>query len=402
MKLYTVSQVASIWGISCELVEELCHNGEAKGAVYENGEWRIPLGDFSEIVEPSRNNSAEFVREYDAILYIYKTPGEADSILNSLKSDEFSYDIFKSQLLFYQGDFKQSKELALKHADENETRIDHRVSVGMQLMLGSIHTGDFALWRRGLSYINGAKVENAREQDALDFWRAAGMSVVSDASHFPEWFCRGDFTHLPSESFAVASYHYVKYLYLLCNKYSSTGDTERAKELLRAIPMVVEPIGSKLTFERCIIMEIYLRLLCALAYHLSGRDDFAIPHIDRALALAMPDKLFTPLAEYRRRFGFLMDDRISLKYGEYLPEIKKISRVIMEGWTVLHNRAMGREVVNTLSTREWQAAKLASLGLSNKEIAEQMGITVNAVKQALRLVMDKTGAESRNEIYKYL
>ncbi len=401
MKIYTVSQIASLWGISCELVEELCHNGEIKGAIYKNGEWQIPLDDgVGNYV--NEHDSASVVREYDAILDIYKIPGEADSILESLKADEFSYDIFKAQLLFYRGDFKTSNELALKHVDDSETRIDHRVSVGMQLMLGSVYMGDLSLWRRGLAYLNGATVENEREKDLLDFWRAAGSCVVFDASQFPEWFCRGDFTHLPAESFAVASYHYVKYLYLLCNKYSASGDTERAKELLRAIPMVIEPIGSKVAFERCVIMEIYLRLLCALAYHLSGRDEYAIPHIDRALALAMPDKLFTPLAEYRHRFGFLMDDRIALKYGACLPEIKKTSRALVEGWTVLHNKAMGREVVSTLSTREWQAAKLASLGLSNKEIADQMGITVNAVKQALRLVMDKTGAESRNEIYKYL
>jgi len=52
--------------------------------------------------------------------------------------------------------------------------------------------------------------------------------------------------------------------------------------------------------------------------------------------------------------------------------------------------------------REWQTARLAAYGLSNKEIADRMGVTVNGVKQALRMVMNKIGAESRSDIGKYI
>ena len=44
--------------------------------------------------------------------------------------------------------------------------------------------------------------------------------------------------------------------------------------------------------------EIYLRMTCAAVYHNCGNDNEAIHHIDKALELALPDKLYGTIAEY--------------------------------------------------------------------------------------------------------
>jgi DNA-binding CsgD family transcriptional regulator len=97
-----------------------------------------------------------------------------------------------------------------------------------------------------------------------------------------------------------------------------------------------------------------------------------------------------------------MDDRVALRSADALADIKSVSKTLIDGWTAIHNEMLGKRVSSNLSVREWQAARLAAYGLQNKEIADIMGVTVNAVKQALRMAMDKTGCESRDELSQYI
>ncbi len=407
MGYLTTKQAAEKWGLTSRRVQEMCHNGDINGVVRRGRVWLIPddaentFGVASVKETRVKPISVTDQRIYSGITDIYKIPGSADKIVSAL-TDDFSRDVFASQLAFYRGDFEKSLALAEKHFDESETGVAYRAAIGMQMMLAPIATGDLAVWKKGYKYIEEAECDTEPAEAVRSFYLAAGACAVSDASHFPEWLKRGDFSPLPRQSYPAACYNYVKYLYTVCHDEEQRGEHQSAIELMRNMPLIVEPMISMVSSENVIIMEIYLRLLCALAYHVSGRDEYAVSHIDKALELAMPDRLYTPIAEYRRRFGFLVDDRIAEKCAFALPEIKRISKQLNDGWVALFNRHMGRQVTNRLSPREWQAARLATYGLSNKEISERMGITVNAVKQTIRLVMDKTGAESRSEISKYI
>lgn len=397
----TAKQAAELWKITPRRVQEMCRNGEIEGVTRHGREWLIPVNatrrtQGGKAVEQIEKKSAD-QSIYGGMTDTYKLPGSAAEVMMSLAGNETAYDIFACQLYFYRGEYKNSIALAEKLASDDVKNVSHRIAAGIQLMLGSIYTGDIKLWRRGRDYIANTACENEYQKNAVDFWLACGTNALTDATYYPEWFKRGDFTRLPPNNYAVASYHYVKYLYVVCSQ-----DSEQAIEIMHTMPRIIEPLISWVCLTRSVLMEIYLRLLCALAYHICGRDESAIPHIDRAISLALPDKLYTPFAEYRRRFGFLMDDRILLQSKTALADIKTASKMLVEGWTALHNEVLGKNVSSSLSTREWQAARLATYGLSNKEIAERMGVTVNAVKQALRMAMDKTGAESRSEIAKYL
>ena len=93
---------------------------------------------------------------------------------------------------------------------------------------------------------------------------------------------------------------------------------------------------------------------------------------------------------------------LSEKKPKDLLEIRKLSRTIREGWITLNRLVREKEVRAHLSTREYQVARLAVYGLSNKEIADRLGVTVNAVKQSLRLAMDKTGTNSRSQLATHL
>lgn len=403
LEFVTAKQYAERLGVTQRHVQEMCRRGMIDGVTRHGREWLIPVNtekkkkDFVQTKSDTTQSSEKPV--YRSILDIYKRPGSAAEILMSLAQDEVLYDVFASQIAFYKGDHKTALTLAEKHLRENEDNVSLRVAIGMQLMHASLYSGDLKVWHRGLKYLQSTECASEYEKNAVDFWIATSVSAVSDEDLFPDWLQRGDFTKLPLSHYPMASYNYVKHLYYKCGKMT---EKEKAFELLRAMPYTIEPLISYAYIGGALLIEIYLRLVCALAYHLTGKDELAIPHLDRAIELALPDKLYTPLAEYRRRFGFMMDDRLILKSPEALPEVKNVSKTLIEGWTAIHNEILGKRVAVNLSTREWQIARLAAYGLSNKDIAERIGITVNAVKQALRMAMDKTGAESRSELVNYI
>lgn len=415
MEFLTVQQIAERWGITPRRVQEMCRNGEIEGAVRHGRAYLVPATakktdksirfsvkpQATEGGAPETGADMASGRYYRGILDLYKVPGTAEETMAGI-NDEFTRDLFFAQLSFYRGEFEKTVAFADKYTDESEKYISYRCAVGMQYMQGAVGTGDIQQWRRGWEYIAGASCNTRQENDIREFWLAAGATTVSDNSHFPAWFRKGDFSHVPKRTFPAAGYYYIKHLYILGHYDDEDQRHTEPMEIMRLMPLLVEPFIAFAASDNIVIIEIQMRLMCALAYHISGKDGEAIPHLEKAIDLAVPDRLYEPLAEYRRRFGFLMDDVISDRCPKALPEVKRIAKLINDGWVILHNKVKGKNLASGLSTREWQVARLASYGLSNKDIADRMNVSVNAVKQALRLAMDKTGAESRADIANYI
>ena len=137
--------------------------------------------------------------------------------------------------------------------------------------------------------------------------------------------------------------------------------------------------------------EIYLRLTCAAIYHNCGKDEDAVHHIDRAIALALPDKFYGVLAEYCRALDTLMEKRLSLIDADAWGTVKKLYKVYNEGWSKLSGTVRGKKILTTLTAKEREVAKLAAFGMGNKEIADKLGISIPIVKQAIRIVSEKSG-----------
>jgi DNA-binding NarL/FixJ family response regulator len=60
--------------------------------------------------------------------------------------------------------------------------------------------------------------------------------------------------------------------------------------------------------------------------------------------------------------------------------------------------ALDQQWPEGLSRRESQVVLLVGTGLSNKEIAQQLGLSVGTVKQHLHSIFCKTGARNRYEL----
>ena len=160
---------------------------------------------------------------------------------------------------------------------------------------------------------------------------------------------------------------------------------------MTSVPYTLEPMICWANEKNTVMSEIYLRLTCATVYHNCGKDEQASGHIDRALALALPDKLYGVLAEYCRALDSLMEKRLSLVDTDAWAEVKKLYKIYNEGWSRLSGTVRGKTILTTLSVKEREVAKLAAFGLGNKEIADKLNLSLPIVKQAIRIVSEKSG-----------
>lgn len=405
MRYLTAKEVAQRWGVTVRRVQDMCRSGVVDGVTRHGREWLIP-----DIVERPPDGrrvpvnsglSADNLR-YRSSLVRYSHPGTADKVLASITEDPVERDMFELQLSFYRGDLERAKAIAHRYKTPDAVPAQ-RCMVANYLAMCAICDGDLRAWQEARDYLTAVPYASATIKPVMDFWIAANDSVVYDTARFPSWFRRGDFTRLPRSAQPVARFYYVKYLYIVSHEVQRESFLGRTTmDFMRVMPLIIEPLVTQTHMEGVLITEVLLRLMCAAAYHVAGEDKLARSHVEKALDLALPDRLYQPLAEYYHRISTLMDAAMEKRDKQLLTEIRRRSKVYQTGWITLHNAVMKRVVSTELTNRERQIARLAVYGLSNKEIADRLSITVNAVKQALSSAMDKTGAENRAGLQRFV
>lgn len=410
MQYISAKDAAAKWGLTLRRVQDLCKNHAIDGVVRWGRDWMIPA-DANRPADRRRKQVNKQVsqlailpRKNPAIVFsnIYHTPGTADSVAEGMTERPVAAQLFRSQIAFCRGDIAASRQIVESLL---ELHRDHDLQIGCGVILAqcAIFTGDQELWKRAKEQIKTAHCRDLRDQYAVDFWLAAMECELRETATFPLWFAQGRMDVLPGDSFPPARYYYLRYLYIISHSAAlEKGGAVESQSAMRMIPYVGEPLAAQSKKEGALISEAYLRLILAMTYHNLGNDAMAIHHLDIAIERILPDKLYMLLVEYRRPLDFLLDERLALLDPEALTQVKKLYRQHQQGWTHLHNRERGRTFVSELTTREREVAKLAAFGLSNKEIAERLNISLNTVKQSLRIAMDKTGALRRSELSHYI
>ena len=410
MQYITAKQAAEKWGITVRRVQDLCKSRSVDGAVRWGRDWMIPAdahkpGDRRvKIQQQPVQVRTQLPRKNPVIIMsnIYHTPGTADQVAESLEDRPEAVILFRAQIAFCRGQIDRAVALA-EGLLSGHCGHDLQIGCGAVLAMCALGRGDVQLWHRAKNHIATAPCHNARDKNAVDFWMAAMESEIRETNTFPMWFSHGDFSLLPGDSYPSARFYYLWYLYVECHAaavgYRGQPDSQN---MMRVFPKAAEPLIAHSCKEGSLVSEAYMRLICATAYHNLGNDALATIHVDRAIALALPDKLYMLLAEYRRGLDFLLDERLALADPAALTQVRLLSRQFQEGWTVLHNERRGRRFLNQLTIREREVAKQAAFGLSNKEIAQRLNISVNTVKQSLRTAMDKTGVLHRGDLFQYL
>ena len=402
MEFMTAQQASEKWNISLRRVQDDCRNGKISGAVRFGKSWMIPEGAARPADGRSKSKAGAgrdanmpmprktpFLHMTD----LYSQPGTAEDAIAALADNHEAQTLLAAGIAYSRGDigkvYDSANYLLQRHSGAYAI-----ISAGMLLALCAIWRGDLAMWRRAKMHIAEAPIKTDWERDIVAFSITAVDSMLYDVAGFPEWFKIGCFEPLHKDSLPAAKVFYAKYLYAAAYGVA-TRETEveglKGLTLMKIIPNTIEPMISQAMADDSIVAEAYLRLTCAVIYHNAGNDAQAIRHIDRAIALALPDGLYGLLAEYCRTIGGLLEQRLKLVDPMVWETVKKLYNVYNEGWSKLSGSVRGKNLFTTLTPKERQVAKLAAFGMKNAEIALKLHMSVSGVKQAITKVSQKTG-----------
>ena len=388
MDYMTAKEAAVKWGVSDRQVQRLIAGGRIAHCRKHGNSWLIPA-DGKKPPDPRKARKQPqaqiaftLPRQCPVLVMttLYRAPGGGDLAAESLADDPAAQKLFTAQLAYFRGETDKAARLAEALLAESDAP-DVRLGCGFVLCLSAMYTGGTDAWTNAYAMIQRIPCQNHADAALRDFLLASVDSGLYDKSSFPIWFQQGDFCPLPGDCFPLARMLYLKYLLL------DRGDP--------SISVMCGPLISQCRLEGALLSEIYCRLLTAIGFHDRGNNGRAAELIDAAIALALPDRLYAPLAEERGELGVLLDERLALADKDAVRAVRELQKRLMTGWSALQETLKGRTYAVDLTPREHHAAKLAAKGLTNAEIAERMGISVNSVKRYIAEAVGKTGAENR-------
>ena len=415
MDYLKIEDMAKLWKISPRRLQTLCAQGRVEGATRFGRAWMIPAQASRPVDGRSRQGRAQALDKLKGdfslprktpFLYmtdLYRVPGTIDAVAQGLVDNHEAQMLFEAEVAYSRGQIDKVYEKA-NYLLDKRSGFYAVLSAGMLLAMCAIWKGDIVMWRRAKNHIAEAPAKNDDDLDMMQLAISAVNIMIYNVDNFPEWFKKGCFEPVHPDAYPAATVYYAKYLYALGYAVAMGAAKVEGTQglyIMSVISFSVEPLISWARANNTVMSEIYLRLTCAAIYHNCGKEDDAIHHIDKAIALALPDQLYGVLAEYCRALDSLMEKRLSAVDPAAWEEVKRLYRVYHEGWATISGTVRGRTIIRTLSPKQREVAKLAAFGLSNKQIAVRMGMSLSAVKQALLSVTDKTGV-SRDEFAGFL
>lgn len=407
MNYISVKDAAEKWGVTPRRVQILCNEKKIKGATRFGKSWMIP----ESAVLPSSAKKGEephlpmprkspFLDMTD----LYSKVGQADECAEMLVNNPEAYELFKAQIAYRRGEIAQ----VYKHARyflDSHSGFYAILGAGMLLASVAIWSGDTNIWYEAKKHICEAPHKTQEDREIISLTLAVIDSTIYDNKDYPEWFTVGNFEKLPPESHPAAKVFYIKYIYMSAfevalrdNKIPDMQGLTRMKMM----PRIIEPLITQAVVDKTVIPEIYLRMSCAVSYYNTGDRDSAIDHIDKAIALALPDNFYGILSEYVRHFGGLLEERIALVDPVAAERIEEMSAVYTKNWSRLASKIRNKAIATNLTPKEHEIAKLSAFGFSTKDIANLLLVSESTVKQSIVRIINKTGIQEKDEIYSVL
>ena len=404
MEYITVQEASEKWGVSVRRVQYLCVNDRIKGAVRFGRAWKIPetavLPNLrKQTLEPClpMPRKSPFLDMTD----LYNEVGSASECAEMLINQPEAHALFEAQIAYRRGETEKVYEQA-RYFLQSHSGFYAIIGGGMLLAQCAIWRGDIFLWKEAKKHIFEAPCKDDHDRELVSLALAIIDSSIYDNKDYPEWFMIGNFEALPGDAHPAAKVFYVKYLYMAAYAIATKQQKLEGMEglaLMRMLPNIIEPMISQAVIDKTIVPEMYLRMSCAVAYYNSGRKEKAIAHIDKAIKLALADRLYGFLTEYVRHFGDLLEQRIALLDESALIAVKSLYNIYSIGWTRLSSQV--REKVNlnaTLDFGERELAKLCAFGYTNKEIASILHISESTVSHSITKILNKTGLINKKEL----
>lgn len=178
---------------------------------------------------------------------------------------------------------------------------------------------------------------------------------------------------------------------------------EHYDDALRTLSLLAKSINLK---ER-VALTLSLHSLRSIALWKIGRENEAVRELDRALSLAAPEDHALPIVSAGNAILEILDNIRARRTDGYVGEEQtckhnfesKLIAFLRGGKPESpdHQQEMddGRELLEAITDRELELLRLIGAGLDNKQLADELLISVSTVKWHLHNVYGKIGVKSR-------
>ena len=136
-----------------------------------------------------------------------------------------------------------------------------------------------------------------------------------------------------------------------------------------------------------LLPQVYANLYMALCMAATGRKEAALDRLRLALELAMPDRVYMPFVENYHLLRPLFQNLTGV--SGYQREISRLYHQYEKAWGGITRR---------FTPRERDVLRLLKEDLTNKAIAERLGLSPNTVRNTLSGMLKKKGLSSRDQL----
>ncbi len=387
VKDMSCKEAALRWGISQRRVQILCAQGRIKGAHRLGRMWQIP--NKSQKPADPRFSSEMGKNPYWRDFFLM------DSRLMLLDNVEQMFectaDVFrKKQLIgeiaYMQGNFQQAAK-CVEGLSEDSPGFLSALAVSTAAKVGM---GDIRSFQESWNHLKRlhSKYKNQDEVCKMIEVIQGVLSISAYApQHCPSWIMEGVIDGLSEPFRMLALYFRAKNLLVL----------GRIDELVSTAEAALS-----LDFSEGSIQQTYLFIILANGYIYQEKLEKGYDTLLHALNICMPHGFISPIAESISPLLGMGEKCLRKVYPQCLSPILALHRKLSPSWLEIHNMLTHEKITPLLTRREYQVALTVVGGLTNKECAQRLGISVSTVKGNLLSIYQKLNISSRKALKDYI
>lgn len=145
-----------------------------------------------------------------------------------------------------------------------------------------------------------------------------------------------------------------------------------------------------------LLPQVYHLIYLAIARHAQGQNKEAQEALSKALAIALPDRVYLPFAENGEALLPMLEFATAGVCKEELDQVIALAKRQEAGMKAIKNKLNRSK--SSLTPRERDIALLAKERLSAREIAETLFITESTVRSALKKIYSKLNIHAKSEL----
>ena len=400
MEYITVQEAAQKWKVSPRLAQQYCRDGRIQGARKFSGAWAIPT-DAQKPTDPRRRTGAAAPEQPTdqllpsgcltpmPLMNAVFVPGRCMEYVEGIRDPRLR-DIALAEYHYFSGRSEEAAQEAEKYLSHPDLAL--RLSACLIYAYANLSAGQIQRTQNTLEEVRNT-LASAGEGISPQL-RASAVFIVATAAvllHLP--LPEGAETLqkclrlLPPGLRMFALYVQAHYTYLQGDYSRSIGIVETAFALQTA----VYPIPT-----------IYLHLVAVMDYINLKQPEQAQAHLLASWELARPDDLIEAFGEHHGLLGGMLEAVLKKDWPEDFKRIITITYRFSAGWRRVHNPVTGDDVADNLTTTEFAVAMLAARGWTNQEIAAQLGISLNTVKQYISSTLQKLNIRQRKDLKRHM